>query len=139
MIDQLSLPLFPFFHTIQGETKEKEEHCVANRRTQNGNRNGNLMPPQNRIQNMDNSNVINEEEFIAKLSAMGGVISTIGGIMSTAASFLALQKFQRDIIIEEEPTGNGNRNAPKDDRISELEKQIQYLIKEIDELKDRKS
>ncbi|QCR33823.1 hypothetical protein [Lysinibacillus sp. SGAir0095] len=112
---------------------------MANRRTQNGNRNGNLMPPQNRIQNMDNSNVINEEEFIAKLSAMGGVISTIGGIMSTAASFLALQKFQRDIIIEEEPTGNGNRNAPKDDRISELEKQIQYLIKEIDELKDRKS
>lgn len=92
--------------------------------------------PQNQIRNLDITKpIINEEEFIAKLSAMGGVISTIGGIMSTAASFLALQKFQRNIILDEEPVRNSV--APHDDRISELEKQIEYLIKEIEELKGR--
>ena len=96
----------------------------------------NRTPYQNQIQNMDNSDTtMTEEEFIAKLSSMGGLIQTIGGIMSTAASFLALQKFQRDIIIDNEQEGNSN--TANDNRINELEKQIQYLIREIDELKGR--
>ena len=87
---------------------------------------------------MDNSrNTMSEEEFIAKLSSMGGLIQTIGGIMSTAASFIALQKFQRDIIIDDEP--QGTNNSANDERINELEKQIQYLIREIDQLKERKT
>lgn len=86
--------------------------------------------------NADNANsVMSEEEFIAKLSTLAGVIQTVGGIMSTAASFLALQKFQRDIIIDDEPQGTGT--SANDDRINELEKQIQYLMKEIEDLKGR--
>ena len=105
-------------------------------RNQSQNQYRNRIPYQNQVQNMDNSETtMTEEEFIAKLSSMGGLIQTIGGIMSTAASFLALQKFQRDIIIDNEPEGNSN--TVNDDRINELEKQIQYLIREIDELKGR--
>jgi len=111
---------------------------VANR-AQKQNKNKNQTQYQNQVQNMDNAKtVMDEEEFIAKLSTMGGVIQTIGGIMSTAASFLALQKFQRDIILEEEEPVRNNV-GPNDNRISELEKQIQYLIKEIDDLKRQKS
>ena len=82
--------------------------------------------------NNSSSNSKSEEEFIAKLSALGSVIQTIGGVMSTAASLLALQKFQQDILLEEEEE---NLSSDSDNRIGALENQIQYLMKEIEELK----
>ncbi|MCM3388574.1 hypothetical protein [Ureibacillus chungkukjangi] len=106
-------------------------------RNQSQGQNRNQIQSQYQLQtNVDNANsVMSEEEFIAKLSTLAGVIQTVGGIMSTAASFLALQKFQRDIIIDDEPQGTGT--SANDDRINELEKQIQYLMKEIEDLKGR--
>jgi len=92
----------------------------------------NRNPNRNQMMNNSSSNSKSEEEFIAKLSALGSVIQTIGGVMSTAASLLALQKFQQDILLEEEEE---NLSSDSDNRIGALENQIQYLMKEIEELK----
>ncbi len=97
------------------------------------NRNQNQIRNKNQIPDTSKTSAMSEEEFIAKLSTLGGVIQTVGGIMSTAASFMALQKFQRDIILDEEEEGIGL--SGDDDRISELEKQIQFLMREIEVLK----
>ncbi|MER2009508.1 MAG: hypothetical protein ABS939_18910 [Psychrobacillus sp.] len=94
------------------------------------------MQNQNQLVNNSKTAAISEEEFIAKLSTLGGVIQTIGGIMSTTASFLALQKFQRDIIVDEV---EGDGQSGNDERINQLEKQIQYLMNEIEDLKGRNS
>jgi len=96
---------------------------------------------QYQVQNQKVNNAkstMTEEEFIAKLSTFGGYIQTIGGIMSTAASFMALKQYDEDVLLTElEEDKNGH--SANDERISELEKQIQYLMKEIEALKGRKS
>lgn len=85
------------------------------------------------------STAMSDEEFIARLSTLGSVIQTIGGVISTAASIIALQQFQEDILLEEEEdTGEGGQSG-NNDRINQLERQMQYLINEIEELKGRKS
>ena len=99
------------------------------------------MPNRNQLQNqmMNNStSPINDEELIAKLSTIGSVIQTIGGVISTTASIMALQKFQRDIILQEVEDEGENVQSGNDDRISNLEKQIQFLINEIEQLKAQK-
>lgn len=72
--------------------------------------------------------------FFTKLNAFGGIVSTIGGAISTVATLLALQdllNLKGEIDIEGE-------NLNNDGRIKELENQVQYLIKEIDTLKRTK-
>ncbi|RUL48176.1 MULTISPECIES: hypothetical protein [Lysinibacillus] len=83
-------------------------------------------PPNRQNQNDKNEN------FTAKLGAFGGLISTIGGIISTYAAFLALDELQQDME-ESDATSTGDEN-----RIQELELQVQYLMKELQKLKNEK-
>lgn len=70
-----------------------------------------------------NSNASSDNETTAaKLAVLGGLLSTLGDAISTIAAVLALQELQQT---EDE----------NDDRISELEKQVEYLTKEMNKQK----
>jgi hypothetical protein len=70
----------------------------------------------------------NNETTVAKLAVLGGLLSTLGDGISTLAAVLALEELQKT-------QNNSNNN---NDRISELEKQIKYLTKEINQQKNRR-
>ena len=62
---------------------------------------------------------------MAKLAVLGGLLATLGDAISTMAAVLALEELQQ--------TQNNNNNG----KISELEKQVKYLTKEINQQKIR--
>lgn len=95
---------------------------------------------QNRNQNNNQNQETNTELFIAQLGAFGGLISTVGGIISTAAAFLALQELEDEIANKKNANSNSNskNNSNSDIRIKELENQVYYLMKEIEKLKKSK-
>lgn len=108
--------------------------------TKNRNRNTSRYPDQIQQEKIDD---LKTDIFIAKLGAIGGLISTVGGIISTTASFLAVQDLLNDLEeIKSEvnfyttggikSTGN---NSEADKRIENLEKQVQYLLKELENMK----
>jgi hypothetical protein len=78
--------------------------------------------------NLINSNSDNNETIVAKLAVLGGLLSTLGDAISTMSAVLALEELQQT-------QNNDNDNSH---RISELEKQIKYLTKEIDQQKKMK-
>lgn len=82
-----------------------------------------MKPINNQNQNITLENDIN----IAKLSVLGGIITTIGGIISTYARILTLEQLQ----------SSQNPFKLYDQKIDELEKQIQYLTKELHRQKYR--
>jgi hypothetical protein len=80
------------------------------------------------LYNSNNGNVnpaSNNETSVAKLALLGGLLSTLGDAISTMAAVFALEELQQ--------TQNNNNN----DKISELEKQVKYLTKEINQQKIR--
>ncbi|MBD8026944.1 hypothetical protein H9636_09755 [Ureibacillus sp. Re31] len=108
--------------------------------TKNRNRNTSRYPDQIQQEKIDD---LKTDIFIAKLGAIGGLISTIGGIISTTASFLAVQDLLNDLEeIKSEVitnTANGSKNIGNnpdvDKRIENLERQMQYLIQEFQNMK----
>ena len=68
----------------------------------------------------------NNELTSAQLAVLGGFLATLGDAISTYAAVLALEELQQ--------TQNNNNN----DKISELEKQIKYLTKEMHRQKNIK-
>ncbi|MFC4024701.1 multidrug ABC transporter ATPase [Oceanobacillus longus] len=76
--------------------------------------------------NRDANSSSNNEITVAKLAVLGGLLATIGDGISTLAAVLALEELQQT-------QNNSNNN---NDRISELEKQIKYLTKEINQQKN---
>lgn len=84
-----------------------------------------MKPIDNQNQNQDFP--LENDINIAKLSVLGGIITTIGGIISTYARILALEQLQ----------SSQNPFTLYDQKIDELEKQIQYLTKELHRQKYR--
>ena len=78
----------------------------------------------NSYSNNGNANTSsNNETTAANLAVLGGLLSTLGDAISTMAAVLALEELKQ--------TQNNNN-----DKISELEKQIKYLTKEINQQKN---
>lgn len=80
--------------------------------------------------NSNNRGASNNETTAAKLAVIGGLLATLGDGISTLAAVLALEELQK--------TQNNSNNNNNNDRISELEKQIKYLTKEINQQKNTK-
>ena len=77
----------------------------------------------------DNSN-INEllsgvDNDAAKLAVIAGLITTLGDGLATIAAIMALEESQQ----------SNNNNDNNSIKIAELEKQVQYLTKELNRLK----
>ena len=113
--------------------------------------------------NLENTQSLDTDLLIARLGALGGIIQTIGGFISTSASLLALQELQNDlksqssapnatlrgsgtVLTGNDPTNNSTTsttsttsssiNNHSTARINELEKQVEYLMKELNSLKN---
>ncbi|MFJ7951864.1 hypothetical protein ACIQZG_10090 [Lysinibacillus sp. NPDC096418] len=65
------------------------------------------------------------ENDAAKLAVIAGIITTLGDGLATVAAIMALEEAQQ-------PTTSNDINSNK---IDELEKQVQYLTKELNKLK----
>ncbi|WP_432703105.1 hypothetical protein [Lysinibacillus sphaericus] len=65
------------------------------------------------------------ENDAAKLAVLAGVITTLGDVLATIAAIMTLEEAQKS-------NNNNNNNSNK---IDELEKQVQYLTKELHKLK----
>ncbi|AHN21743.1 hypothetical protein EYB33_10625 [Lysinibacillus sphaericus] len=65
------------------------------------------------------------ENDAAKLAVIAGIITTLGDVLATIAAIMALEEAQKS-------NNNNNNNSNK---IDELEKQVQYLTKELHKLK----
>lgn len=65
------------------------------------------------------------ENDAAKLAVIAGIITTLGDALATIAAIMALEEAQKS-------NNNNNNNSNK---IDELEKQVQYLTKELHKLK----
>lgn len=85
--------------------------------------------PKNNINQLDSSlnynnpshAYSNTETNAAKLALLGGLLSTLGDALSTIAAALALEELRES-----------DYNTPNnDDKINELERKIEYLMKEI--------
>lgn len=77
------------------------------------------------------------ELFIAKLGAFGGALSLIGGIIEFYASFLALEELQREVYQNyNNASKDGSVKTSEEARIKELEMQVNYLMKEIQKMKN---
>ncbi|MFL0505336.1 hypothetical protein ACH0B5_06265 [Ureibacillus sp. 179-F W5.1 NHS] len=108
--------------------------------TKSRNRNPSRYPDQIQQKKID---ALKTDIFIAKLGAIGGLISTVGGIISTTASFLAVRDLLEDLeeYKSEVIANNSNRNIGSsyyndaNERIENLEKQMEYLLKELEKLK----
>ncbi|SOB99540.1 hypothetical protein SAMN05880501_102227 [Ureibacillus xyleni] len=86
--------------------------------------------------NNSNNNNNNNELFVARLGAFGGLVSTIGGIISTYASFLALEQLQQQTIENNMKTSEEtSTSTTEDERIKQLEMQVSYLMKELEKMK----
>lgn len=87
--------------------------------------------------NMNNNNSPNNELNAAKLAVIGAFIATVGDAISTLAAAMALEGLQQ--------SENGNNTSPNPQynqdnaRIIELEKQVQYLMKENKKRKHKRS
>lgn len=69
----------------------------------------------------------NGENDAAKLAVIAGLITTLGDGLSTIAAMMALEEAQSQ-------QSNTNNNSYSN-KIDELEKQVQYLTKELNKLK----
>ncbi|WP_431029774.1 hypothetical protein [Lysinibacillus sp. LZ02] len=65
------------------------------------------------------------ENTSAKLAVIGGIITTLGDAILTMAAVIALEELE---------TQNQNSNVSLD-KLTELEKQVHFLTKEINKLK----
>lgn len=66
------------------------------------------------------------ENDAAKLAVLAGVITTLGDVLATIAAIMTLEEAQKS---------NNNNNNNNSNKIDELEKQVQYLTKELHKLK----
>ncbi len=69
----------------------------------------------------------NGENDAAKLAVIGGLITTLGDGLSTIAAMMALE--------EAKSKQSNTNNHSYSNKIDELEKQVQYLTKELNKLK----
>ncbi|AVK97103.1 hypothetical protein FCT18_05800 [Lysinibacillus sphaericus] len=67
------------------------------------------------------------ENDAAKLAVIAGIITTLGDVLATIAAIMALEEAQK--------SNNNNNNNNNSNKIDELEKQVQYLTKELHKLK----
>lgn len=67
---------------------------------------------------------------MAKLAVLGGLLSTLDDAISTMAAVFALEELQQ--------TQSNNNNNNNNGKISELEKQVKYLTKEINQKRLKK-
>ncbi|MFJ7953522.1 hypothetical protein ACIQZG_18630 [Lysinibacillus sp. NPDC096418] len=65
------------------------------------------------------------ENDAAKLAVIAGLITTLGDGLATVAAMMALEETQQ----------SNTSNGSKSNKIAELEKQVQYLSKELNKLK----
>lgn len=68
------------------------------------------------------------ENDSAKLAVIAGIITTLGDVLATIAAIMALEEAQKS-------NNNNNNNNNNSNKIDELEKQVQYLTKELHKLK----
>lgn len=72
------------------------------------------------------------EIYVAKLSYIGTAISTLGDGLQTIAAGLALEALQNANNDSSQPNnGNGNQTV----KIDNMQKQIDYLVAELKEIK----
>lgn len=116
------LPLLYTFHKLQRDLKRGDKDLNPYNNFNGINNNNN--PSNNSGPSLDN------ESTAAKLAVLGGFLATLGDAISTYAAVLALEEIQQS-----KSNNNKNNNGNNDDRINELEKQIKYLMKEINKQK----
>lgn len=79
-------------------------------------------------QGTPSNSISNSSEIrLAKIALFGNILAIIGEAIATYADFLALKELQQM-----------QQNDLYEDRIKELEKQVQYLTKELQNQKVRK-
>jgi hypothetical protein len=81
----------------------------------------------NNKQNQDNDSM---DIYIAKLAYIGTAISTLGDGIQTIAAGLALESLQ-NAKNDSSPTNNGDQTA----KVDNMQKQIDYLIAELKQIK----
>lgn len=74
------------------------------------------------------------EIYVAKLSYIGTAISTLGDGLQTIAAGLALEALQNANNDSSQPN-NGNGNGNQTVKIDNMQKQIDYLVAELKEIK----
>lgn len=74
------------------------------------------------------------EIYAAKLSYIGTAISTLGDGLQTIAAGLALEALQ-NANNDSSQTNNGNGNGNQTVKIDNMQKQIDYLIAELKQIK----
>lgn len=74
------------------------------------------------------------EIYVAKLSYIGTAISTLGDGLQTIAAGLALEALQNANNDSSQPN-NGNGNGNQTVKIDNMQKQIDYLIAELKQIK----
>ncbi|MFJ7666713.1 translation initiation factor 2 [Lysinibacillus sp. NPDC097195] len=72
------------------------------------------------------------ESEAAKLAIIGGLITTLGDGLTTLAAILALEETQQSNSSNDNNNDNNDSNTKK---LEALEKQVQYLTKELNKLK----
>lgn len=85
----------------------------------------------NNKQNQGNESI---EIYAAKLSYIGTAISTLGDGLQTIAAGLALEALQ-NANNDSSQNNNGNGNSNQTVKIDNMQKQIDYLITELKQIK----
>lgn len=80
--------------------------------------------------NKQNQNNDSMDIYIAKLAYIGTAISTLGDGIQTIAAGLALEALQ-NAKNDSSPTNNGDQTA----KVDNMQKQIDYLIAELKQIK----
>lgn len=80
--------------------------------------------------NKQNQNNDSMDIYIAKLAYIGTAISTLGDGIQTIAAGLALESLQ-NAKNDSSPTNNGDQTA----KVDNMQKQIDYLIAELKQIK----
>ena len=80
--------------------------------------------------NKQNQNNDSMDIYIAKLAYIGTAISTLGDGIQTIAAGLALEALQ-NANNDSSPTNNGDQTA----KVDNMQKQIDYLIAELKQIK----
>ncbi|QPQ35961.1 MULTISPECIES: translation initiation factor 2 [unclassified Lysinibacillus] len=76
----------------------------------------------------------NNEIDAAKLAVLAGIFSTLGDGLATISAIMALEGAQESN--NNNSNNNNNNNDGNSNKIDELEKQVQYLTKELNKLKN---
>lgn len=76
----------------------------------------------------------NSENDAAKLAVLAGIFSTLGDGLATIAAIMALEDAQQQS--NNNNSNSNNNNDGNSNKIDELEKQVQYLTKELNKLKN---